>query len=322
MSETYLPSKKETDGFGQYLKDIGRYKLFTPEEELKYSSMVYDMVSFKRFLKEKGLQSLSIPELAEVLQSTEVEINNLYREGEYGRQKMVNHNLRLVVCIAKRYNNRGVDLTDLVQEGNIGLSKAVYKFNPNLGYKFSTYSTWWIRQAIARAVATNNRKIRLPMHIYDILNKVKRVSRELSQVYGRHPSTAEVAEHIGIKKDKLLKVASYCRKVLSLDAPFYDSDDPDISISQFLGDHKLEKELNTRILRDRIDKMMENLTDNEKYVLTYRYGLNESKIYTFKDLSDIMGLTLDKVKRLKGSAFEKLRAICTAEGIDITELGI
>jgi RNA polymerase nonessential primary-like sigma factor len=321
MSATYI-NAQGTDGFGQYLKSIGRYDLLTTEEEYRYSAMVYRMVELEKNLKEKKLRREEVSSVADILGLSKEEVDKIYNEGNYGRQKMVNHNLRLVISIAKKYNNRGVDLTDLVQEGNIGLSKAVYKFNPHMGYKFSTYGSWWIKQAIARAVATHNRKIRLPMHIYDILNKIKRATRELSQIYGRQATMAEVAVHLDMKKEKLLRTASYCRKVLSLDSPIYDTEDLEICVSQFLGDTEFEEEINVDILKHKTSLLLSLLTDNERYVLVHKYGINDEKIYTFKEIAENMGVHLDRVKKLKISAFNKIRDFCIHEEIELDELGV
>lgn len=282
-----------------YLKEIGRTPLLSKEEELKLASYIQEM---SPLLEKKNLT----PEEKKVI-----------RRGQRAKQKMVQANLRLVVSVAKKYQNRGLSLLDLIQEGSIGLIRATEKFDPDKGYKFSTYSYWWIKQAMTRAIANYARTIRLPIHITQELNKIKRVTRQLSQKLGRKPTDIEIAEELDIDLQKLryLAQASRLSNPGSLNVTI---DENQTELGQILAD---EDESPTDFLaetetRSQIQNLLHTLSPKQRDVITLRYGLKDGKILTYEQIGNLFGISRERVRQINNKAMKLLKK----RAIELTSL--
>ncbi len=279
------PSKKYTygmrsdssyDSIQMYLKEIGQYPLISASNE---------------------------KELARRIQAGDNEAKNL----------LARANLRLVVSIAKKYVGRSPDLTllDLIQEGNLGLFKAVDKFDWTKGYKFSTYATWWIRQAITRALADQSRTIRVPVHMVETIAKYKQVVRRLSQDLGREPLADEIATEMGLDVEKIYNIEKIDQDVVSLESPVGDdSDDGKSTLGDFLSDDKIlspDQESSRRILRDQVNAILGDLSEKEKRILEMRHGLNDGITHTLEEVGKEFGVTRERIRQIEAKAHEKIR---------------
>ncbi|MBC1299737.1 sigma-70 family RNA polymerase sigma factor, partial [Nostoc sp. UCD122] len=239
-----------TDSVRSYLKEIGRYPLLAPEQEITLARLVQQMMAVEQQRQALVLQLNRQPsdlELATSLGQNVAELQSVVQQGQKAKQKMVTANLRLVVSVAKKYQNHNLEFLDLIQEGTLGLHKGVEKFDPNRGYKLSTYAYWWIRQEITRAIGEKSRTIRLPIHLTEILNKIKKVQRESFQKLGRHATVSEIAEELNLKPNQVREYFSVSKQPVSLDLRVGDNQDtelldilPDESMS---SDERLTKEL-------------------------------------------------------------------------------
>lgn len=255
----------------QYLAEIGRYPLLTPEQELKIAQRV--------------------------------------AEGDTkAQQHLVEANLRLVVSIAKRYNNHGISLLDLIQEGNLGLIRAVQKFDPRRGFRFSTYATWWIRQAISRAVAEHTRTIHVPVHVVELIYKMKRITRQLYQDLGRDPFPEEIARAINLTKERVVELQSIAETPISLDAPLID--DEQYHLADTLEDTHAAapaEVVTHQVLRDQISRALETLSYRERQVIELRYGLHDGYCHTLEELSIYFKLTRERIRQIEVKALRTLR---------------
>ena len=266
-----LANVMSDDPVKQYLKEIGDYPLLSTEEEIA--------------LAEKILQG-----------------------DELAKQMLAESNLRLVVSIAKRYVGRGLSFLDLIQEGNLGLIKAVEKFDHTKGYKFSTYATWWIRQAITRAIADQSRTIRIPVHMSEVINKTYRVSRTLMQELGREPSEQEIAEVMNLPVDKVREILKVSADPISLDSPIGEEDDS--HLGDFIKDERImgpEEAAAYTMLQDQISKLLETLTEREQRVLTLRFGLQDGKSRTLEEVGKEFNVTRERIRQIEAKALRKLR---------------
>ena len=273
-----------------YLKEIGRTPLLKPEEEVKLANQIQAMLPL---LDKKDLTA---------------EEKRIIRKGERAKQKMVQANLRLVVSIAKKYQNRGLSMLDLIQEGSIGLMRASEKFDASKGYKFSTYSYWWIRQAMTRAIANHARTIRLPIHITQDLNKVKKTTRQLSQRLGRKPSDREIAEELDMDLSKLRSLAQSARitKPKSLNVTI---DENQTELGQILADDSASPSdfVATQETRTQIQDLLHTLSPKQRDVISLRYGLKDGRTMTYEQIGDVCGISRERVRQIKNKAMKLLK---------------
>jgi len=273
-----------------YLKEIGRTPLLKAEEEVKYANQIQAMLP----LLEK--EDLTLEE------------QKVIRLGQIAKQKMVEANLRLVVSIAKKYQNRGLSMLDLIQEGSIGLMRATEKFDAGKGYKFSTYSYWWIRQAMTRAIANYARTIRLPIHITQDLNKIKKSTRKLSQKLGRKPTDLEIANELDMDLKKLRSLAQSARitKPKSLNATI---DENQTELGQILADDSASPSdfVASQETRAHIQSLLHTLSPKQRDVITLRYGLNDGKTMTYEQIGDVCGVSRERVRQIKNKAMKLLK---------------
>lgn len=299
-----------TDLVRSYLKEIGRYPLLTPEQEITNARLVQQMMAIEEQRSNLALQLNREPtarELATLLGQTEAEVQSIVQQGQKAKHKMVTANLRLVVAIAKKYQNHNLDFLDLIQEGTLGLQKGVEKFDPNKGYKLSTYAYWWIRQEITRAIAEKSRTIRLPTHLTERLNKIKKVQRESFQKLGRYATVTEIAEELNLKPNQVREYLSVSKQPVSLDLRVGDNQDtelldilPDESIS---SDERLTKEL----LRLDLNNLLASLPPIQREILTLRFGLENDHQLSLTQVGDRLNLSRERIRQLEHKALSILR---------------
>ena len=287
------------DAVRLYLREIGRVPLLNAQAEVTLAKAI----EAGRSAVEE-LASETPPESRDQRRA----LRETARRGERARQDMIEANLRLVVSIAKKYAGRGMSLLDLIEEGNLGLMKAVEKFDHGRGFKFSTYATWWIRQAISRAIADQSRTIRLPVHIVEKLTKLRNIMPRLEQELGRPPTIDEVAAEAGMTTDRVHEILVACRGTLSLETPV--GDEGDASLGDFVADRELDDPIETasrNIVRDEIRAILADLNERERRILELRYGLGVADPLTLQEIGVAVGLTRERVRQIECEALEKLR---------------
>ncbi len=293
---------KVDDPVKMYLKEIGAISVLTYAEELKYAN---DIVNGNFALS----QLESIKEEGYDMPQEEIDkLNDLVALMNESKKNLIQANLRLVVSIAKKYHGRGLDLLDLVQEGNMGLMKAVEKFDSKKGFKFSTYSTWWIRQAITRAVADQARTIRIPVHMVETINRLVKIQRQLVQELSREPLPEEVAARMGISVEKVQQIQKIAQEPVSLESPVGEEDDS--SLGEFISDKNAldPYEFTAKdMLKRELNEVLEELTDREEKVLRMRFGLLDGRSRTLEEVGKEFGVTRERIRQIEAKALRKLK---------------
>ncbi|MBE9168440.1 RNA polymerase sigma factor, RpoD/SigA family [Pleurocapsales cyanobacterium LEGE 06147] len=301
------------DNVGAFFKEMARYPLLKPEEELELAYCIKFVVQAEEIRQQLQAQLQRKPTKAELAEAlgldNERQLENRLYRGRVAKRKMIRSNLRLVVSIAKRYLNRGVPFLDLIQEGALGLNRATEKFDPNKGYKFSTYAYWWIRQAITRTIANDARTIRLPIHIVEKLNKLKKAQRNLKQKLQRNPSEEELAKELETSLVQLRQLLELRRQSLSLNHRVGKAEDTELV--DLLEDSELqlpEERMSEAMMRQEIANVLDDvLTEREKDVISLRYGLATSQPYTLEEVGGIFNLSRERVRQIQSKAMRKLR---------------
>jgi len=302
-AESALDSGVLADGPGEalalYLQEIGRVPLLTAADEVRLSQAIELGCAAAERLRTEA-QHLSDEERDQ--------LERQVRAGAVARQELTDANLRLVVSVARRYSNRGVPLIDLIQEGNLGLLRAVEKFDWRRGFKFSTYATWWIRQAVSRAIADDARTIRIPVHLYDVVNRMARVASQLHQEYGREPTEAELAAAMQLSAERVRELAQVIPHPISLDGTV--GEDQETHLSDLVADENatnLEASAEHTLLADQIRDMLATLTPRERRVIERRFGLSDDNEETLTAIGREIGLTRERIRQIETSALRKLR---------------
>jgi RNA polymerase primary sigma factor len=287
------------DPVRMYLKEIGKVALLTAQEEVDLAKRIEAGVLATDRL-DNGIERMSDPQLKE--------LRWLQRDGHRAKRHLVEANLRLVVSIAKRYVGRGMAFLDLIQEGNLGLIRAVEKFDYSKGFKFSTYATWWIRQAITRAIADQARTIRIPVHMVETINKLVRIQRQLLQDLGREPTAEEIADQMELPPEKVREIQKISQEPVSLETPVGEEEDS--HLGDFIEDSEAVVPLERasfRLLQEQLESVLHTLSDREKEVIRLRFGLVDGQARTLEEVGKKFGVTRERIRQIESKTLSKLR---------------
>jgi len=305
------------DSIRLYLQEIGRIRLLRADEEIELARKIADLLELER-VYEEFLEHNSRPpsdaEWAEAVGRKKDEhilpLRDFQRrlyQGRKAKEKMVQSNLRLVVSIAKKYMNRGLSFQDLIQEGSLGLIRAAEKFDHEKGYKFSTYATWWIRQAITRAIADQSRTIRLPVHLYETISRIKKTTKLLSQEMGRKPTEEEIATRMEMTIEKLRFIAKSAQLPISLETPIGKEEDSRLGDFIESDGETPEDQVSKSLLREDLEGVLSTLSPRERDVLRLRYGLDDGRMKTLEEIGQIFNVTRERIRQIEAKALRKLR---------------
>jgi RNA polymerase primary sigma factor len=287
-----------------YLRDIGAIPLLTAAEEVALArSIELGKHAGERLGEPLGgeARSLAIREKD---------------QGEGARRKMIESNLRLVVSIARRYSGRGVPLSDLIEEGNLGLMRATEKFDYRKGYRFSTYATWWIRQAVTRALANQSRVVRLPVHVSEMMNHVSKASHKLSQELGREPTSDEIAAEVKLNPDRVREIVKASQQPISLEQPYGEGGEG--VVAEMIEDKAVDQpvdQVSREMLREQVRSALDDLSERERKVLSLRYGLSGDRHFTLEEVGQVLGVTRERIRQIEQEALWKLRQQNAAESL-------
>ena len=290
------------DSVRAYLKQIGKVPLLNAEQEVELAKRIEAGLYAAERLRaaEEAGEPLQIP--------LRRDLEWIGRDGERAKNHLLEANLRLVVSLAKRYTGRGMAFLDLIQEGNLGLIRAVEKFDYTKGYKFSTYATWWIRQAITRAMADQARTIRIPVHMVEVINKLGRIQRELLQDLGREPTPEELAKEMDITPEKVLEIQQYAREPISLDQTI--GDEGDSQLGDFIEDSEAVVAVDAvsfSLLQDQLQQVLQTLSEREAGVVRLRFGLTDGQPRTLDEIGQVYGVTRERIRQIESKTMSKLR---------------
>ncbi len=304
------------DSIRLYLQEIGRIRLLRADEEIELARQIAELLEIEKLREDLVATLEREPNDEEWLQQVNeklglgLTLQKFRRQVHFGRrakEKMVQSNLRLVVSIAKKYMNRGLSFQDLIQEGSLGLIRAAEKFDHEKGYKFSTYATWWIRQAITRAIADQSRTIRLPVHLYETISRIKKTTKSLSQEMGRKPTEEEIAEHMEMTIEKLRFIAKSAQLPISLETPIGKEEDSRLGDFIEADGETPEDEVSKNLLREDLEDVLDTLSPRERDVLRLRYGLEDGRMKTLEEIGQIFNVTRERIRQIEAKALRKLR---------------
>ena len=298
------------DSIRLYLQEIGRIRLLRAEEEIELARKIADLLELERIRDELMDGIDHEPTDAEWAEAVDMPLPAFQKRLHLGRRakdKMVQSNLRLVVSIAKKYMNRGLSFQDLIQEGSLGLIRAAEKFDHEKGYKFSTYATWWIRQAITRAIADQSRTIRLPVHLYETISRIKKTTKLLSQELGRKPTEEEIATSMEMTIEKLRFIAKSAQLPISLETPIGKEEDSRLGDFIESDGETPEDEVSKSLLREDLEGVLGTLSPRERDVLRLRYGLDDGRMKTLEEIGQTFNVTRERIRQIEAKALRKLR---------------
>ncbi len=299
-----------TDTVAIYLQEIARYPILEASEEVTLGKQVQRMMhclEAKENLEKPKKKVISQKDWAKAVNLSQKQLTLVLRQGKIAKDKMIRANLRLVIAVAKKYLKRNLEFMDLIQEGNLGLERAVEKFDYTKGYKFSTYAYWWIRQAMTRAIAQQARTIRLPVHVIEKLNKIKKVQRELSQKLGRSATTAEIATELDITSDKVREYLKIAKMPVSLDVKV--GKEEDTQLSELIEDKSatLTEDIEQGLMKEGVRQILAELKPREREVIALRFGLVDGIEWTLGAIGKKLKLSRERVRQIQSSALKKLQ---------------
>ena len=298
------------DSIRVYLQEIGRIRLLRPDEEIELARKIADLLHLEEVASQFEADHGHHPdnkEWAVLVEMPPIKFRRRLMLGRRAKEKMVQSNLRLVVSIAKKYMNRGLSFQDLIQEGSLGLIRAAEKFDHEKGYKFSTYATWWIRQAITRAIADQSRTIRLPVHLYETISRIKKTTKTLSQEFGRKPTEEEIAESMEMTIEKLRFIAKSAQLPISLETPIGKEEDSRLGDFIEADIENPEQDVAKNLLREDLEGVLATLSPRERDVLRLRYGLDDGRMKTLEEIGQIFDVTRERIRQIEAKALRKLR---------------
>jgi RNA polymerase primary sigma factor len=298
------------DSIRVYLQEIGRIRLLRPDEEIELARKIADLLQLEEIAAQFESDNGHHPDTKEWAALVDMPVIKFRRRlmlGRRAKEKMVQSNLRLVVSIAKKYMNRGLSFQDLIQEGSLGLIRAAEKFDHEKGYKFSTYATWWIRQAITRAIADQSRTIRLPVHLYETISRIKKTTTTLSQEFGRKPTEEEIAESMEMTIEKLRFIAKSAQLPISLETPIGKEEDSRLGDFIEADIENPEQDVAKNLLREDLEGVLATLSPRERDVLRLRYGLDDGRMKTLEEIGQIFDVTRERIRQIEAKALRKLR---------------